>query len=46
MSKCSTMLEGIMFILMYIENHAICDFGFNVQKQEAAKKFGSFGSSC
>lgn len=41
--KCSTLPESkFCSPLMYIENRTICDFWFNIQKQEAAKNNSTF----
>lgn len=41
--KCSALPEGESCSpLMYIDTHAICDYWFNVQKQEAAKNNSTF----
>ncbi|MEL1239924.1 sugar transferase [Flavobacterium flavipallidum] len=41
--KCSALPEGqTCSPLMYIDTHAICDYWFNVQKQEAAKNNSTF----
>jgi lipopolysaccharide/colanic/teichoic acid biosynthesis glycosyltransferase len=41
--KCSTLLEGESCSpLMYIDTHVICDYWFNIQKQELAKSNSTF----
>jgi hypothetical protein len=38
--KCSALREGKSCSpLMYIDTHAICDYWFNIQKQEVQKQF-------